>query len=362
MMRVLFVVPQLPKDSSSRSNNGGLQRIRMWLDAIQSLGADLDILLFVPRPEVGSGTETAAVVEQRLLELWGIRSNVVICEREPEEDPAGFVAEYFAAYVRPAFGPSRHPHFGAFLGRRQREAFAQCLARSPAVVFFNQVYTTAPATSLPPGEHWCCLIANGASWFAREIAQPPQWLLKPLLYLQVPALWWGERAAIVRSHRAFVCSEVDRRYLWRTMRVRNIDVIPNAVARVDNGVLAAAPNVLFIGTYGYGPNVVAAEYLIREVWPHLSRICPEAHLLIAGSGSEVLAGFHNPPRGVEFLGFVSDLPALYRRARWCAVRSSLGRDTDQDPRGGQLWCAGGFHAAGRRRSCFRAGYGDSSSQ
>ena len=339
-MRVLFVSLQLPKDHPSGSNNGGLQRIRMWLDAIQSLGAELDILLFASCPGPGFRTEPAASVEQRLLQMWGIRARVIVCEREPEEppnhrrwshpfeNPAGFVAQYFAAYVRPVLGPSRHPNFGAFLGRRQLEAFAQCLARSPTVVFFNQVYSTAPATLVPLGGARTLLDLGDVEhrWFAREIAQPPQWLLKPLLYLQVPALWWGERAAIVRSNRAFVCSEIDRRYLSRTMRVRNIDVIPNAVARVDNGVLAAEPNVLYLGTFTYGPNIVAAEYLLREVWPHLSRLYPEARLLIAGPNSECLTGFKNPPRGVEFLGFVPDLAALYRRTRvvCCPIQSGGG--------------------------------------
>jgi glycosyltransferase involved in cell wall biosynthesis len=328
-MRVLFVSPQLPRDFSS-SVYGGLQRIRMWLDAIQSLGADLDILFFAPRAEVVSGTETAAAVAQRLLELWGIRSNVVLCEREPEdpEEHLGFFAEYFDAYVWPVLAPSQHPSFRSFRGRKQREAFAQCMARSPAIVFFNLLYATAAASSLPLDGARVLLDLDNMEHrrVAREIAQPPRWLLKPLLYLQVPALWWGERAAVIRSNRAFVCSEIDRQYLRRTMRVRNVDVIPNAVARVDDGELAEEPNVLFIGTYGYGPNVVAAEYLIREVWPRLSRICPNARLLIAGPGAEVLAGFDNPPRGVEFLGFVSDLPALYRRTRvvCCPIQSGGG--------------------------------------
>src|SRR5437867_10015357 len=99
-MRILFVSAQFPQEFS-RSVYGGFQRMRMWLDAMQSLGADLDILFF-PSAGVVPGSESASAVARQLLELWKIRSNVVLCEREPEEPPAGLLADYFAAYIRPA--------------------------------------------------------------------------------------------------------------------------------------------------------------------------------------------------------------------------------------------------------------------
>jgi len=146
------------------------------------------------------------------------------------------------------------------------------------------------------------------------------------MYMQVPALWWGERGAIRRSERAFVCSETDRHYLWRSMRVRNVDVIPNAVAHVEDGPLTKEPNVLFIGAFSYDPNRVAAEYLVQEVWPRLVKMCPKARLLIGGPRSEELPSFKTPPAGVEFLGFVSDLATLYRRTRvlCCPIQSGGG--------------------------------------
>jgi glycosyltransferase involved in cell wall biosynthesis len=86
------------------------------------------------------------------------------------------------------------------------------------------------------------------------------------------------------------------------------------------------PEEALIGACTSEPNVVAAEYLLREVWPRLVRICPKARLLIAGPGSEAIAGFQDPPNGIEFLGFVSDLDALYRRTRvlCCPIQSGGG--------------------------------------
>lgn len=324
--RVLFVSPQFPHDFSS-SVYGGFQRMRMWLDAIVSLEADVDILFF-PNREIAAEPYVEFGVSQRLAELWQIRCNVVICRRGSETRRAGRLAPYIADYILPTLGLAQHPYFKPYAGTPQREAFAECLSRSPDIIFFHRLNATMAARSLPRSwpEIFIDLDDVEHRRFAREVAQPPRWRLKPLLYLQVPGLWWGERAAIAWSTSAFVCSEVDRRYLWRTMRVRNVEVIPNAVPKVADGALATEPNVLFIGAYSYAPNIVAAECLIEEVRPHLARICPKVRILIAGPRSEEIPSFHNPPTGVEFLGFVSDLATLYRRARvvCCPIQSGGG--------------------------------------
>jgi glycosyltransferase involved in cell wall biosynthesis len=327
LMRILFVSPVFPEDPS-RSVHGVFQRMRMWLDAIRSLESELDILFFRPAGS-SAAPETAALVTRRLEDAWRVRANVVLCEREPDEPSRpGRLRSYASSLLRPALAPSQHPYFRPYLGRRQREAFARCLARSPDIVFFHRLQATGPAGSLRLGDARTYLDLDDLEHrkFARDVAQPPRWRLKPLLYLQVPALWWGERAAIASSTLAFVCSEADRRYLRRTMRVDNVEVVPNAVPRIDGGTLTSEPNVLFIGTYGYAPNAAAADVLIREVWPHVTRRNPNARLLIAGPHPELIPSVRNPPGGVEFLGFVSDLDALYRRTRvvCCPIRSGGG--------------------------------------
>jgi hypothetical protein len=117
------------------------------------------------------------------------------------------------------------------------------LGADPDVIFFHRLHSTVPATSHSLGEALTFIDLDDVEHlrFAREVAQPPRWRGKPLLYLQVPTLWWAERRAIVRSHSAFVCSEVDRRYLYRVMRVNNVKTIPNAVALVEGCSLTSEP-------------------------------------------------------------------------------------------------------------------------
>ena len=73
-------------------------------------------------------------------------------------------------------------------------------------------------------------------------------------------------------------------------------------------------DVVFVGYFVHPPNVDAALWLAREVWPRAARKLPGARLLIAGGHVpdevQALAG----PR-VEVLGFVPDLEPLLDRCR-----------------------------------------------
>jgi glycosyltransferase involved in cell wall biosynthesis len=296
--------------------------MRMWLDAIQSTGAALELLVFAPYRADASPASTARV-SHKLSEEWGIEAEVVLCPVEPMVDHR----RALGSYLRPMLSLAGHPEFGVFGGKRQRNALAAGLSRSPDVVFFHTLYGSTAQWKRPKrAKVFLDLPDIEHRRFLREISQPPRGRLKPLRRLWVPSLWWGERRMIARSDRTFVCSDTDREYLKRTMHVPNVTVMPNAAARVEDHAPSTEPNVLFLGTYGYPPNRVAAEYLVREIWPHLSRLRPEARLLIAGPEAENIPSFRTPPAGVQFLGFVPDLDALYARTRvfCCPIQSGGG--------------------------------------
>jgi glycosyltransferase involved in cell wall biosynthesis len=89
---------------------------------------------------------------------------------------------------------------------------------------------------------------------------------------------------------------------------------------------AVEPTLLFIGNYVYPPNVEAADFLVREVWPRVQTRHPDARLLIAGSYTERIPALAGRPAGVEVLGFVDDLAGLYQRTRvvCCPIRVAGG--------------------------------------
>jgi glycosyl transferase family 1/glycosyl transferase family 4 len=66
--------------------------------------------------------------------------------------------------------------------------------------------------------------------------------------------------------------------------------------------------VVFVGSFQYGPNVRAFEFLRERVAPALLSKCPDALLLVAGRNSEAYA--EGLPPNMKVLGTVRDLDGL----------------------------------------------------
>ena len=66
--------------------------------------------------------------------------------------------------------------------------------------------------------------------------------------------------------------------------------------------------VLFVGS-DTAPNIVGLEWFLDSVWPHVRAKRPDCRLKIAGTVHRAFAG--RAWDGVDFLGLVDDLGALY---------------------------------------------------
>jgi glycosyltransferase involved in cell wall biosynthesis len=153
--------------------------------------------------------------------------------------------------------------------------------------------------------------------FSRRLWRRPSWPLERLLLLQTPRLLLTEVQAIRRSRLTFVCSEEDRRYLRRFAGSRRIEVVANSVrfpAVVRHGT--SGPVVLFVGVMDFPPNALAADTLVRDIWPAVRARVPEARLILAGSRPHrMVKSFPASDPSVTFTGFVEDLDELYAKAR-----------------------------------------------
>ncbi|CCF84779.1 conserved hypothetical protein [Nitrolancea hollandica Lb] len=133
--------------------------------------------------------------------------------------------------------------------------------------------------------------------------------------------------------RIYVCSEQDRDEIQRraTQRRAEIVVRPNAVKLPDDPPPAprsGCPAILFLGSFGYFPNVDAATWLCREILPVIREQSPEpVRLLLVGSGApiEVRALAHIPE--VEFVGEVPDAAPWYAQADVVVVPLRAGGGT-----------------------------------
>jgi glycosyltransferase involved in cell wall biosynthesis len=121
--------------------------------------------------------------------------------------------------------------------------------------------------------------------------------------------------------RVYVCSEQDRNELQRRAgrRRAGIVVLPNVVRLPPDPPPAprsSRPTILYLGTFGYFPNVDAAVWLCREILPVIRKQSP---------GPEVRALRHIPE--VEFVGEVPDIAPWYARADLVVVALRAGGAT-----------------------------------
>jgi len=163
---------------------------------------------------------------------------------------------------------------------------------------------------------------------ARRLLQHPSWPMERLLLLQIPRLMLTEVQAIRRSQLTFVCSAHDYRQLRRLACSRRIQVVANSVRfPTHTAVRSSAAVVLFVGYMGYPPNALAADILVRDIWPAVHAQVPHARLIIAGSRPQRLRSFPATDPSVTFPGFVDDLDELYAQARVVCCPISCGSGT-----------------------------------
>jgi glycosyltransferase involved in cell wall biosynthesis len=149
----------------------------------------------------------------------------------------------------------------------------------------------------------------------RSMKKNSKWQEKLLCYSHLPQLIVGEFRAISLATNTFVCSELDRHYLRKWFHRKSVAVIPNAISIPEKYPLNREPTLLFIGSYGYKPNMEAAEFLLQKIFPRLVKIISKLHLIIAGANPENIRGYKPDIPGVTFTGFVDDLDSLYRRTK-----------------------------------------------
>lgn len=319
-MRTLIVSMDFPDDPATRVH-GVFKRLEMFVDAFKGLG-DVDFLFYVePRIDISD----ASVERYRSVLAKHYQTDLTLTLQHRHFPDR---SSRWEAYGAGMFDAYRQYDFRPASGPAQVAALQQALSRKPDMLFVHRLRSMAAVSkaggALPPMFFDLDDIEHRA--FARRIPRPPAWPGKKLYYLQIPALWLAERSAIRKASRTFVCSEVDRASLSRSMRVEGVTVVPNSVVMPEPSRPAAQPTAMFLGMLDYGPNRNAAAHLVEDIWPRVRKVVPGAELLIAGSHPEHVPGFPGGD-GVTFTGFVEDLQDLYDRTRVVCVPIRAGGGT-----------------------------------
>ena len=321
--RILFVSRQFPQDIV-RSVHGVYIRMRVFLDALQEVADSLEMLFYV---EEGVDASPAAMqqAEADMRAFWGIQARVTLCPIAIADKPRGFVNHY----LRPAASFFAQALYAGTAGPAQVAAFETALDASPDAIFVHRLDAMCPPllTRHPLPPIYLDVDDIDHVKVLRQLRQPPFWPGKFLYFLQVPALVSGERRAIKLARKSFVCSDVDRDYLATRWRLPGVVTLPNAVSiPAEYSTEPGSHSLLLVATYAYGPNIIAADFLVRDVWPLVREARPDARLVVAGNKPERIPSFAQRPAGVEFTGFVPDLKLLYQGAAivCCPILSGGG--------------------------------------
>jgi glycosyltransferase involved in cell wall biosynthesis len=120
-----------------------------------------------------------------------------------------------------------------------------------------------------------------------------------------------ERAEYGRFGRTVVVSEADADALRAVVPGLAVTVVPNGV---DGSRYAPDPRVerderriVFTGVMSYAPNVLAAEFLARRVFPLVRAACPDATLALVGRKPASRVSALAELDGVEVTGEVPDV-------------------------------------------------------
>lgn len=143
--------------------------------------------------------------------------------------------------------------------------------------------------------------------------------LRPLLRLEGRLLYHYERKLLTLFAKAFVVSKRDWAHLGRHPKLK---VIPNGVDlhHLNYAWQPAPPEtVLFLGRMDYPPNVDAALFFAREVFPRIRNRKPSARFSIVGANPHPKVRALAREKGIEVTGFVPDIrPHLARAAVFVA--------------------------------------------
>lgn len=304
---------------------GIYRRLAMLADAVRASGCALRIFCVQPYgTEPADENNLAATIAAEVRALWGIDCDIVVGRgAAPSSLPWMFQQALGALNYR------WHWLSRGLLDAASLQLLHSELAREPAFVVAHRLPLMNILRPLTPARIPIFFDLDDIEHLAmlRSLAQPRSLRDRFFDLLSVPALLWAEAAALRRARRTFVCSQIDAERSARTFRNGNVYVLPNAIdMSVTPQPTPAAPTLLMLGIYSYGPNADAADWFIDDVFPLIRQQRPDVQAWFAGGAPESLKAYATGRDGVQFLGFVDDLDAVYRDSRVviCPIRQGSG--------------------------------------
>lgn len=169
------------------------------------------------------------------------------------------------------------------------------------------------------------------SAFLTDVRQPRRWPAAAYSLLQTVRLRHFERWACLAADAVTVVSEADRRALLRLTADVEPAVIPNCIDVEAYQRRPAGPvphyDVVFTGKMDYRPNVDAATWFGREIWPSIRQARPEATWAIVGQKPHSRLDWLRREPGVTVTGWVNEIQPYLAGAGVYAMPLRMGSGT-----------------------------------
>jgi polysaccharide biosynthesis protein PslH len=277
------------------------------------------ITKFLPLPDNNGGHQRSLAIARRLVEL----GHLVLCgyddgtvDRDGLRDLGIDIrpVPWRVTPIRAARGTvaSRSVSAGRFWSAEMVKAVHGAADESAIDLLQVEYQQMVPLVLDVPAKKSILDLHNVESALVDSYAQARSGVSAALYRAEASALRRMERRTIGAFDHVVVVSERERARL--TAAARSVLVCPNG--REPSAVLPDAPHpeVAFVATMGWAPNVDAAIWLGREIWPLVVARVPEARLLLVGKDPapavRALAGAR-----VEVTGTVPDVSPFLARAR-----------------------------------------------
>lgn len=135
--------------------------------------------------------------------------------------------------------------------------------------------------------------------------------------LELPRIRRYEHDLVRRFDESWLISPAERQHLLAQDIANRLIVVPNGVDTEryrPSGHSPHAPALIFVGHMGVFHNIDAADFMVRDILPHVREAIPTTTLALVGAepAAEVLALAGTP--GVQVTGHVPDLNAALNEA------------------------------------------------
>jgi polysaccharide biosynthesis protein PslH len=319
-MSSLLVAPMMP----ALSGNGLAMRLSMFLEALTRLGrTDLLVLPVASRSDDAASLPERLNVATRVIstsELWDTEFALISRLADPKERLARF-----RRYGRPSVAS-----WASSSALGQIKQFVN--ARRYKLVHVGRSYLSAASLVVAPEVSMTVDLDEDEVASHRQLAVE----LRDKECDDEAAWMEAEAEGFARIQesmpgpfsRIFVSSETDRqRIALRNPRLV-LDVIENGVGAYLPRVHDDGRTIVFVGSFGYAPNVSGCVWFTSQVWPKIRAASPwPIRLRLVGRDMPTTIRELNRHEGIEVVGAVDNVAEAYEDATVAIAPLNAGAGT-----------------------------------